>query len=154
MKKLLNLLVFLISFVFLIVIVGIAQTRDEFKQKYGSPNSKGQYVIRPNIGLQVKYNQSQIPSEMISEPLDPNTANVSNSEKESSNKLMLSDEAEEVLDEVVPVAKRGKKIGGGRFSFGRASLYNTEYEQVTINIAKRCEKQGGGISSITVRWKK
>lgn len=153
MKKRLNLLVFLISFIFLIVIVGIAQTRNEFKQKYGSPNSKGQYVVKPDIGLLVKYDQSRNPSEMIIESLDTNTANGSSSERKSSNKVMPSDEAEEVLNELVPVAKRGKKIEQSHYSFGCASLYHTDYEQVTINIAKRCEAQGGGTYSITVRWK-
>lgn len=137
----------------MIVIIGMAQTRNEFKQKYGSPDSNGRYVVRPNIGLLIKYKQSQNPSEMVIEPLASDTANGSNPEKESSNKIMPSDEAEEVLNELVPVAKRGKKVEVAHFSFGCASLYHTDYEQVTINIAKRCEAQGGGTYSITVRWK-
>ncbi len=152
MKKRLTLLVSLTSFIFLIIIIGIAQTRDEFKQKYGSPDSKGHYVVRPGIGLLVKYNQSRNPYEMTIEPINSNTTAVSTSENKGSGKVMPSDMAEEVLDEILPVAKRGKKIGVSDISFGCNSVYREDYEQVTINIAKRCK--GGGTYSINIRWKK
>lgn len=153
MKKHLILSVLLTLFAFMIVIIGMAQTRDEFKQKYGSPDSKGRYIIRPNIGLSIKYKQGQNPFEMVIKPLDSDIANESNPEQESSNKVMSSDEAEEVLDELVPIAKRGEKGFVGNLLSGCTFVNYIEYEQVTIDIAKRCEKQGGGTYSITVRWK-
>lgn len=153
MKKRLILLILLTLFTFIIVVIGMAQTRDEFKQKYGSPDAKGRYIVRPNIGLSIEYKQGQNPSEMVIKPLDSDTANASNSEKKSSRKVMASSEAEEVLDELVPVAKRGKKGFVANFLKGCTSINHTEYEQVTINIVKRCERQGAGTYSITVRWK-
>ena len=101
----------------------------------------------------VKYKHSQNPSEMVIKPLDSDTADASNSEKKSSRKVMPSDEAEEVLDELVPVAKRGKKGLVANISHGCTSGDHTEYEQVTIDIVKRCERRGGGTYSISVRWK-
>lgn len=154
MKKYLILLISLSLFVFVIVIIGVAQTRDEFKQRYGSPDSKGHYIVRPNIGLLVKYEKSRSPSEMVIEPLDSNTTSVLSVEKENSNKVMPSDIAEGVFDELVPIAKRGKKGNTGIAEFGCTSSEYTEYEQVTTNIIKRCEQQGKGTYSITVRWKK
>jgi len=153
MKKRLILLVSLTLFAFMIVVIGMAQTRDEFKQKYGPPDAKGRYIVRPNIGLSIEYEQGQNPSEMVIKPLDSDTANVSNSEKESSNKVMPSDEAEEVLNELVPVEKRGRNRNTGNSEFGCTSIDYTEYEQVIINTVKRCEQQGAGIYSISVRWK-
>lgn len=153
MKKRLILLVLLTLSAFMILVIGMAQTRDEFKQKYGSPDAKGRYIVRPNIGLLIEYKQGQNPSEMVIKPLDSDTTNASNSEKKSSRKVMPSDEAEEVLNELVPVAKRGEKGFVGKFLHGCVSGDITEYEQVTIDIVKRCEQRGGGTYSITIRWK-
>jgi microcystin-dependent protein len=153
MKKHLILLVSLISFLSIFVLLGLAQTRDEFKQKYGLPDDKGRYVVRPDIGLSIEYKQGQNPSEMVIKPLDSDAANASNSEKENSRKVMLSDEAEEVLDELVPVAKRGERGFVAKLLSGCISADRTEYEQVTIDIVKRCERRGGGTYSISVHWK-
>jgi hypothetical protein len=154
MKKRSVLLVLLTLSAFMIVVIGKAQTRDEFKQKYGSPDAKGRYIVRPNIGLSIEYKQGQNPSEMIIKPFDLDDTNISNTDKESYNKVMPSAEAEEVLDELVPVAKRGKKGFVGKILRGCTSVNHTEYEQVTINIVKRCERRGGGIKSIEIHWKK
>lgn len=154
MKKRLILLVSLILVAFMIAVIGMAQTRDEFKQKYGSPDAKGRYLVRPNIGLSIEYKQGHNPSEMIIKPLDPGTTDASTSEKDNSNKVMPSDEAEEVLDELVPVAKRGVKGLTANISHGCPFTNYTEYERVTINITRRCERNGGGTYSISVRWKK
>src|SRR4051794_36248387 len=93
------------------MITGVAQTRDEFRQKYGPPNSKGQYAVKSNIGVKVEYTQDRIPSRMFIEPLYQDGEQVSNSETEGTNKVMSSVEAERVLDELVPVTNRGKEIG-------------------------------------------
>ncbi len=154
MKKLLILLISLALFVFMNAAVGAAQTRDELRQKYSLPDSKGYYTAKPNIRLLVQYNQNQSISEMIIEPIDSNTESTSSAEKKSSNKVMPADKAEEVFDELVPVAKRGKKGNTGIAEFGCTSSEYSEYEQITTNIVKRCEQQGGGIYSITIRWKK
>lgn len=153
MKKHLILLISLTLFVFIIVMIGMAQTLDELEQKYGSPDVKGRYIVRPNIGLSVKYKQSRNPSEMLVKPLDSDTANISNIENESSPKVMPSGVAEEVLNELVPAEKRGKKGKTGNSEFGCTSIDYTEYEQVIINTVKRCEQQGAGTYSISVRWK-
>jgi hypothetical protein len=153
MKKRSILLVLLTLSVFMIVVIGAAQTRDEFKQKYGPPDTKGRYTVRPNIGLSIKYKQSRNLSEMIIEPLE-STASQSNFEKEGSNEVMPLDMAEEVLDELIPVAESGKKGYTGIAEFGCTSVEYTDYEEVSTSIAKRCEQQEGGTYSISVRWKK
>jgi hypothetical protein len=154
MKKHLILSVLLTLFASMIVVIGTAQTRDEFKQKYGSPDAKGRYIVRPNIGLSVEYKEDQNPSEMVIKPLDSDTANTTNSQKKSSRKVMSSDEAKEVLNELVPVAKRGEKGMVLNFLHGCTTSDRTEFEQVTINIVKRCKRQGGGTYSISISWKK
>lgn len=139
MKKYITLLIFLTSLVFITVITGTAQTPDELKQKYGSPDSEGIYTVRPNIGLLVKYKDNRNISEMLIKPFD-------------SYSLMNSDEADKVLDEVFPVAKRGKKVNVGDLVAGCLIDTTTLYKLFSISIAKRCETQGGGTYSISVRW--
>ncbi len=141
MIKHITLLIFLTSFVFITVITGTAQTPDELKQKYGSPDVEGIYTVRPNIGLSVIYKDNRNISEMIIKSF-------------GSAKLMDSDEAEKVLDEVFPDVKRGKKISVGIAEFGCTSVNFTEYESVIISIVKRCKAQGEGTYAISIRWKK
>ncbi len=148
MRKFLILLIFVTLFTFITTSSGTAQTRDELQRKYGTPDAKGRYVVRPDIGLSVKYDQNQNLAQMTIEPLNSNSKNASNPVK-----VMLSDLAQEVLDEFVPTATRGKKITSGNFEFSCHSVDYIEYEQVTINIPKRCSAQGGGIYSINIRWK-
>lgn len=153
MKKRLILLVLLTLSAFMIVVIGMAQTRDEFKQKYGAPDVKGRYIVRPDIGLSIEYKQGQSPFEMVIKPHDSDTKDTSEPDKENSPKVMPSDEAEEVLDELVPVSKRGEKISAANTSHGCPFSNYTEYERLTILITKRCERRGGGTYSINVRWK-
>lgn len=143
MKKYITLLIFLTSLVFITVITGTAQTPDELKQKYGSPDSKGIYIVRPNIGLLVKYKDNRNITEMLIKPFD-------------SYSLMNSDEAEKVLDEVFPVAKRGKKGNSVDVVSGCLIDITTLYKLFSISIAKRCgtQAQGGGTYSISIRWTK
>ena len=146
---------------FITILVGASQTQTnqtndnltpaKLKQKYGSPNVKGQYKVRSEIGLTAKFKENGQPLEMRIEPLSLYEEKPSETE---SPKVMSSDEAEQVLNELVPVEKRGKKGNTGNSEFGCTSVDYTEYEQVIISTAKRCEQQGAGTYSIIVRWKK
>ena len=138
--------IFFASLVFFaVVMIGMAQTRDEFKHKYGPPDAKGRYLVRPDIGFEVKYKQNRTLSEMTIKPLS--------SENDGSKKVMSSKLAEESLDELVPEKRRGEKTKEGVAEFGCTSVNYTEYELVKINTTKRCSAQGDGTYSINVRWK-
>lgn len=156
-----NRVILLFLFVFTAILIVVSQTHynqisghqtnNELKQKYGSPDAKGQYIVRPEIGVTAKFKEDGRPIEMFIKPLDSSEAEMSDN---SSFKVMLSDVVDEVLNELVPVAKRGKQGGTTNAEFGCTSTDYTEYEQVTINTVKRCEQQGGGTYSIGIRWKK
>lgn len=150
MKKRLIFSVLFVLFTFIIAIIGIAQTRDELKQKYGSPDAKGRYIVRPGIGLSVKYKQNQNPSEINILPLALDIEDTS----KSSDEVMPSDKAVEVLDELVPVSKRGAKVTAVTYSSGCPITISTEYERVIISINNRCQRRGGGTYSISIQWKK
>lgn len=155
-----NRMILLTLLVFITILVGFSQTQtkqtsdnltpDKLKQKYGSPNEKGQYKVRTGIGLIAKFKENEQPLEVLIEPLSQSKERPSEQEP---SKVMLSDMAEEVFNELVPDAKRGKKRDTTTIVSGCTSIDSTEYERVRINTVKRCEQQGEGTYSIRVCWK-
>ncbi len=67
---------------------------------------------------------------------------------------MKAELAKEILDEVVPVSRRGRYKGTGNAEFGCTSVVHMEYENAIISITNRCDEQGGGTYSLQVHWKK
>lgn len=130
-------------------VAALAQISSTLKQQYGSPDSQGLYRVRPEIGLEAIFAQDGRPKAMTIKPMPTKSAN-----KTDAPKLMPRNTAFEVLDEVVPVTRRGKKGSSYSAEYGCTSSDRTEYENVTIAILNRCERQGGGTYSINIRWKK
>src|SRR5947209_6727210 len=107
--------------------VGSAQKTEDFRQKYGAPDEKGRYHIRHNIGVKVESSESGRTSRAIIQRLD-----IDDAPRWDNPKLMLTDEADAILAEVIPVTERGKLRGTGSFAFGCAQSQVRHYEQVTI----------------------
>ena len=142
-------LIYSVAFICLVMMIGTAQTQDAFRQKYGESDSKGRYKVRNNIGFSVKYKRGITPSEMTIEPLNTGASKVG---KDGMRSVMASDEAEQVLDELVPIGDRGKKLRSSNTSFSCTSVQLIYYEQLIVNMTKRCQPQGGGTYSINIRW--
>lgn len=105
-------------------------------------------MVRSKIGLTGKFKKSGKPIEIVIEPLKLSQEKGLNRE---SSKIMSSEAAEEVLNEVIPAANRGNLIGKGNAEFGCTSSDYTQYEQVLINVVTRCEQQGAGTYFISIR---
>ncbi len=84
-----------------------AQTRDELRQKYESL-SVGSYLIRPGIDMSVTFADSSLwkdyACQAIIKPERTTTSSADGSE------VMSSDSVAQIIDEVAPVARRGKPI--------------------------------------------
>lgn len=132
-------------------LVGSAQTPDEFKQKYGPPDEQGRYIVRPGIAMTVKYTSDQRLSDILLQPdpiYKPRLPGVSNSN------AMPEDIAQQVLDELVPLEKRGTASKFlANIESSCISISPRDYEFVTIGITRRCNEQGGGLYQISVHWK-
>jgi len=128
------------------VLVSSAQQASDFREKYGPPDDKGRYRVRPNIGMKIDVSEAGRPSKMVIKRLDAE-------EPISTKTLMLNSLATEILAEVIPPPKRGKLRRTSRFAFGCVESETSEYEDVTITIDKRCEAQGGGAYDAVVHWK-
>lgn len=141
----------LIAIVFMVAIIGISQTSNELRQKYGPPDSEGRYIVRPGIGLTAQADKTGKTRVITIRPLSSkNNSTVQSSEKP---KVMNSDVAKAILSEVLPVSKRGRFQGSGNAEFGCTSIDDLDYEKVLIRINNRCPQQKGGTYSIDIRWK-
>jgi len=140
------------SYISVVLVAVLAQSPSALRERYGAADDKGRYIVRPGIGLAVKYDTVGNPTEMVVKLLDDGIT--PRSTKPERRNVMRRDIALEILDEIAPVSKRGKQTAAFLEERGCYSLRTTEYERVTTNVANRCEQQGGGTYSIQVLWKK
>src|SRR6266481_2079335 len=111
-----------------------AQTPEDFKQRYGDPHA-GVYRVREAITAKVTFDNNNQAQEIVVVPLPA----------DDSPSAMSTATATEVLNEVMPVSRRGKLLKTGAFAASCVSVQAEEYEKVTIDRTIRCDSQGGGV---------
>lgn len=141
----------------LIAAPSLAQTSADLRRKYGepetlsnksSPNRIERYKLRPGVLLTVKFVGADAVCEMLFEPV--RTSN----DRSNATRILLEDEARKIVEEFAPVARRGRSIiKVTRPGHDCTTVSYNEYEQVMILLIIGCEKRGGGIHSIKIRWK-
>jgi hypothetical protein len=126
----------------------VRKKRGDLREKYGAADAHGRFLVRPGIGMTAEFGQDGQVREMLIKRLD--------SEDESNggrSTVMSSAVAKEILEEVAPVARRGKLGKKSAFVSGCTHIAVDEYEHMSIGNVTRCEAQGGGTYSATVHWK-
>jgi hypothetical protein len=112
----------------LLVAVGsvfLTQSAQEFHSRYGEPDME-RFAARPGISLAVKYGSDHLACQALIEPPQ------SLIHQEEQARLMSSEGASQVLEEVAPIARRGKEINSGIFVSGCNKARMTDYENVFI----------------------
>ena len=84
----------------------LAQSRDEWKQRFGSPVSET-FAVRPGIGVKVKHRPDGSLAEILILPIRTDSL------VESRNMTLEYGVAKNVLDELLPPSRRGKSLMGG-----------------------------------------
>ncbi len=141
----------LIAITLFAAIVGLAQTTSDLQKKYGPPDSEGRYIVRPGIGLVATVDDTGTMQDITVGPISANPKSTAQSGEKPT--VMKSEVAETILNEILPVSKRGQYKGTGNAEFGCTSVDHMEYEKVLISIRNRCAEQGGGTYSINTHWK-
>ena len=100
-----------------------AQTANEMRQKYGSPDDKGHYLVRPEIGMSVSFAKDGQTCTVLIKSL-PHMGR-----EESFSEGFGPDMVSQIIDEIVPISVRGRR--GRAISFGRVTV--TDYENVKIS---------------------
>lgn len=112
----------------LLVAVGsvfLTQSSQEFHSRYGEPDIE-RFAARPGISLAVEYGSDHLACQVVIEPPQ------SLIHQEEQARLMSSDGASQVLEEVAPVAMRGKETNAMIDVSGCNEVHMTDYENVFI----------------------
>ena len=123
-----------------------AQTANEMRQKYGSPDDKGHYLVRPEIGMSVSFAKDGQACKLLIKSR-PHMGR-----EESFSEGLDSEMVSQIIDELVPISLRGRR--GREISFsGRVTV--TDYENVKIRrtmVSKWDSSKGEHAAEIV--WKK
>jgi hypothetical protein len=125
-------LLFLLAVIFLPV-SGVAQTATELRQKYKVSSSIESYDVRPGIIATISYGEDgQVASILIAPPVAYDTIGIPKNEMP----LKL---VEEVLNELVPVSKRGEVCDdyGAMCSGSFLCSQRVDFENVSISSSVR-----------------
>jgi hypothetical protein len=113
---------------FLIVTAGslfLSQSSQEFHSRYGEPDRE-RFAARPGITLTVEYGSDGLVCYALIDPPRPLLYS------EDHAPLMSSEGVSEILEEVAPVAMRGKEVNGHITESGCNQFRLTDYESVSI----------------------
>jgi hypothetical protein len=147
-----------------------AQTPAELRGRYGEPQMREvanhlavieRYLVRPNILITIRYTKQGLPCEAVLEPVPASTPKEGRGEHALEGDYMVTAEVIKLINDLVPIGKRGKKInemsvnGGDRemklHHPGCSGLYLAYYEKVSISCSTWCR---GGTFSATIHWGK
>ena len=103
----------------------LPQSSNEFHSRYGEPDLE-RFQARPGISVTVEYGSDHLACQIVIEPPQPLI------HQEEQTQFMSSEGVSEILEEVAPVAKRGKVITGGSFRDFRSVADFTEYDNMSI----------------------
>jgi hypothetical protein len=105
--------------------VFLAQSSQDFHNRYGEPDRE-RFAARPGISLTVEYGSDHLACIALIEPPQPLTYSTENVP------LMSSEGVSEVLEEVAPIAMRGREINAVFHVSGCNQAHITDYENVSI----------------------
>jgi len=133
--------------------VSFGQTADNLREKYGRPDEKGRYTIRPGVSLEPEIGPDGHAVSMAIKPFDADAVETGSVRKFRSHpKTISNDIALEILEELVPANTRGKETASFVEWRGCSTITSKEYEHVAISIVNRCQAAGGGTYSIRIQW--
>src|SRR5437660_6910833 len=96
----------IVMFASMLIPAVFAQTQSKLRTRYGPPDSKGRYTVRPGVGLEAIFALDGQSASMTVKPFRSSDGASSKSQKPA---VINTVTASEILDEVVPVSERGKQ---------------------------------------------
>ncbi len=161
--------IFTIVFVLLgTAVVVQAQTSAELRVRYGEPQmtevkdnrvAVERFLVRLNIIMTIRYTDHGEPCEALLEAVPNSTPKTGRPEHAPEGDYMSTVEVISLINELVPIEKRGKKIneflanGGDRemklHHLGCTGYYAAYFENVSVTAASWC---WGGTFSATIHW--
>src|SRR3954471_15540690 len=147
----------LIGATFLLLLAALpafTQTSAEFKKKYKQLDET-HYLIRPEVVFDAEFVDGQICKIVIEPKSIFEASKKSNGIKQLPDNIMQTKTAEEVIEELLPVAGRGRLVHSGSFESGCNEVRMEEYEYVLISRNfHHCKKEQGEVVTVTIKMKK
>ena len=147
-----------------------AQTSAELRARYGEPQmtvlkdnraAVERFLVRPEILMTIRYTDRGEPCEAFLEPVPNSTPKEGRPEHAAEGDYMSTAEVIKLINELLPVEKRGKKIGefslnGGdpemKINYlGCSGVYVVSFENARVGCTTWC---WGGTFSVTIHWGK
>jgi len=125
-----------ISALLIPTIVGAQQISNDFRQRYGPPDNKGGFTVRPNITAYVSYLSDGRVSRILIEP------HALEEREDSLVRNIGAELAVEIIDELSPIDRRGALVNSITFSAGCTSISVDDYERVRISRVLTCTLKG------------
>lgn len=146
------------------------QTSSELRVKYGEPQmtelknnrpAVERFLVRPNILITIRYTKLGEPCEAVLAPVPNSTPKTGRPENAPEGDYMSTAEVIKLINELVPVETRGKKMteismNGGDPQMklhhpGCSGAYDVSFENATVTCSTWC---WGGTFSATIHWGK
>jgi hypothetical protein len=103
----------------------LSPSSQDLHNRYGEPDME-RFIARPGIGVTVQFGSDQLACQVLIGP--PQTL----IHQEEQAPLMSSDGVSDVLEEIAPIATRGREVFTAISETGRNESRFAEYENVTI----------------------
>jgi hypothetical protein len=158
-----------LAFSFLAAISAHAQTPGELRARYGEPQMSQlknghpvveRYLLRPNILMTIRYTKYGRLCEALIEPVTGSTPSEGRVEHAPEGDYMSTAEVIKIINGVVPIEKRGKKISDISMNGGDPEMklhhpgcwgaYMAFYGKVTVSSSSWC---WGGTFSAIIHWR-
>jgi len=107
----------------------LAPGTQDFRKRYGEPDTE-RFIARPGISLTVQYASDHLACQMLIE--SPRQLLL---QKNSEGTLLSPDKVTDILEEVIPLAARGKELNHVVANAGCNAISFIEYENVSITRA-------------------
>jgi hypothetical protein len=105
----------------------LTQSSEELRSRYGEPEME-RFAVRPGISLTVDYGSDHLACQAL---IEPPQSLIHKTEEQTA--LMSSEGVSEVLEEIAPVAMRGKEIYTAYRVSGCNETRMSDYENVSLS---------------------
>jgi len=134
---------------FLTVAPSMAQTAKEFQQRYGVPDDKGRYIVRPGIALIASFaeNGQLCKLQIESQHSEPTRGAL--------HPLLPAEAITELIDEIAPISQRGRGRPIITWSAGCTTIEGEDYDNIKVRRTILCKADGGsGVWYANIYWKR
>lgn len=147
-----------------------SQTSAELRSKYGEPQMSKikngrteleRYLVRPNIVMTIYYTKNGRPRDAMIQPLKGTRSKDDTSQHPPQGDYMSTADVIDIINEIVPIERRGKRFGDGTMNGGDPLMklnhpgcsggYDAYYENVSFYCSTWC---WGGTLYANIVWGK